>query len=65
MTEVLVPFVNYLVILDAEGDRLLAKYYDGRSKGDQQKNESTLYKKTKTVSAKTEGTITIITTNQY
>jgi len=52
--------VNYLVVLDAEGDRLLAKYYDGRSKGDQSKNESTLFKKTKTVSAKTEGIIILL-----
>ena len=59
--KVLVPFVNYLVVIDAEGDRLLAKYFDGRSKGDQSKNESTLYKKTKTVAAKTEGIITLIT----
>jgi len=29
MTDVLVPFVNYLVILDNEGERMLAKYYDG------------------------------------
>ena len=48
------------MILDAEGDRLLAKYYDGRSKSDQNKNESTLFKKTKTVAAKTEGNIYII-----
>jgi hypothetical protein len=52
-----------LVVLDAEGDRLLAKYYDGRSKGDQSKNESTLFKKTKIVAAKTEGIGHIIVIN--
>ena len=33
MAEVLVPFVNCLVVLDGDGDRLIAKYYDGRDKG--------------------------------
>jgi hypothetical protein len=51
----LVPYVNYLVILDGDGDRLLAKYYDGRSKAEQAKNESMLFKKTKAVAAKMEG----------
>ena len=47
--QVLVPFVNALVVLDADGDRLLAKYYDLRSKSDQLKTEQFLYKKSKTV----------------
>lgn len=54
-TQVLIPFINYLVVLDGDGDRLLAKYYDGRSKSEQLKNETMLHKKTKTVAAKTDG----------
>lgn len=53
--QVLIPFVNYLVVLDGDGDRLFAKYYDGRSKSEQIKNETLLHKKTKTVTAKTDG----------
>ena len=53
--QVLIPFVNYLVVLDGDGDRLLAKYYDERSKADQLKNEAMLHKKTKSVPAKTDG----------
>ena len=45
----LVPFVNSLVVLDADGDRLLAKYYDKRSKAEQTKMEQFLHKKTKAV----------------
>ena len=48
--KVLVPFVNSLIVLDADGDRLLAKYYDQRSKAEQTKTEQFLHKKTKTVS---------------
>jgi hypothetical protein len=53
--QVLIPFVNYLVVLDGDGDRLLAKYYDGRTKSEQIKNEAMLHKKTKAVTAKTDG----------
>lgn len=49
------PFINTLVVLDVEGDRLFAKYYDGRKKPEQIANEAMLYKKTKAVSAKSEG----------
>lgn len=51
----LVPFINSLVVLDLEGDRLFAKYYDGRKKAEQITNEALLYKKTKAVAAKSEG----------
>eukprot|EP00428_Durinskia_dybowskii_P065205 CAMPEP_0170373898 /NCGR_PEP_ID=MMETSP0117_2-20130122/10312_1 /TAXON_ID=400756 /ORGANISM="Durinskia baltica, Strain CSIRO CS-38" /LENGTH=191 /DNA_ID=CAMNT_0010628815 /DNA_START=35 /DNA_END=610 /DNA_ORIENTATION=+ len=60
MSEVLVPFVNSLVVLDIEGDRLFAKYYDGRKKPEQSALELTLHKKTKTVSAKTEAEVLLI-----
>jgi coatomer subunit zeta len=42
-----IPGVNSFVILTADGERLLAKYYDGRNKDDQMKNESLLQRKTK------------------
>lgn len=57
LSQVLVPFINSLVVLDMEGDRLFAKYYDGRKKTEQIANEAMLYKKTKAVSAKSEGTV--------
>mmetsp|Transcript_18270 Transcript_18270/g.30637 ORF Transcript_18270/g.30637 Transcript_18270/m.30637 type:complete len:193 (+) Transcript_18270:100-678(+) len=60
MTEVLVPFVNSLVVLDLEGDRLFAKYYDGRTKVEQVAHESMLYKKTKSVSAKSEAEVLLV-----
>lgn len=47
--------MNYLVVLDGDGDRLLAKYYDGRTKSEQTRNEVMLHKKTKVISAKSEG----------
>jgi prophage maintenance system killer protein len=47
--------VNYLVVLDGDGDRLIAKYYDRRAKADQIKNETLLHKKTKNVVAKADG----------
>jgi hypothetical protein len=52
---VLVPFINSLVVLDGDGDRLFAKYYDGRSKAEQAVSESVLHKKSKAVAAKSEG----------
>ena len=52
--------INMLVALDMEGDRLFAKYYDGRKKAEQIANEAMLYKKTKAVSAKSEGTQRVI-----
>eukprot|EP00286_Rhodomonas_abbreviata_P000746 CAMPEP_0181288402 /NCGR_PEP_ID=MMETSP1101-20121128/312_1 /TAXON_ID=46948 /ORGANISM="Rhodomonas abbreviata, Strain Caron Lab Isolate" /LENGTH=190 /DNA_ID=CAMNT_0023392519 /DNA_START=36 /DNA_END=608 /DNA_ORIENTATION=+ len=60
MTEVLVPFVNSLVVLDLEGDRLFAKYYNGQSKAEQAASENVLYKKTKAVSAKTEAEVLLV-----
>ena len=44
--------MNSLVILDSDGTRLLAKYYDGRGKAAQKISEATLHKKSKAVSAK-------------
>ena len=32
-----IPSVNSFIILTADGERLLAKYYDGRTKDDQTK----------------------------
>ena len=59
-TQVLVPFVNYLVVLDTDGDRLLAKYYDGRSKSEQTKNETMLHKKTKMIAAKQDAEVLLL-----
>ena len=55
MTEVSVPFINSLVVLDVDGTRLFAKYYDGRSKEEQSANEIVLQKKTRLISARSEG----------
>jgi hypothetical protein len=53
--KVLVPFINALIIHDSEGDRLFAKYFDGRSKSQQKEFETLLQKKTKSMPAKNEG----------
>jgi hypothetical protein len=42
-------------VQDADGDRLLAKYYDGRTKTEQQALEALMFKKTKNVPAKIDG----------
>ena len=47
MTEILVPCVNSLVILDSDGARVIAKYYDGKKQTDQEKFEKDLHKKSK------------------
>jgi hypothetical protein len=60
MAEVLVPFVNNLIVLDNEGYRIFAKYYDGKTKADQQALESMLHKKTKTVAAKNEAEVLLM-----
>jgi hypothetical protein len=49
-------------VLDADGDRLFAKYYDGRKKAEQIANELMLYKKTKSVAAKVEGLFHVLAT---
>ena len=53
--QVLIPTVNYFVVLDNDGNRLFAKYYDGKKKPDQLKNETMLYKKTKSITTKNDG----------
>ena len=52
---VLVPFINYLAILDNDGERIISKYYDGRVNSEQSANELSLFKKTKSVAARSEG----------
>lgn len=53
--DVLIPVVNSFIVVDADGDRLMAKYYDDKPKADQLKFEAMLHKKTKTISAKVDG----------
>lgn len=53
--QVLVPFVNCLMILDSSGERIMAKYFDGRVKAEQDKYETLLHKKTKTLSFRSDG----------
>ena len=53
----LIPFINSLIILDVEGNRLLAKYYDGKKKNDQIATEAILHKKSKATPAKMDGNI--------
>lgn len=53
--QVLVPFVNCLMILDSTGERIMAKYYDERPKAEQDKYEALLHKKTKTLSFRSDG----------
>ena len=44
MGDVLVPFVNCVVVLTGDGQRVLAKYYDKRSDEEQVKAETTFHK---------------------
>ncbi len=44
---ILVPSISSLIILDAEGSRVIAKYYDSKSRTDQEKFEAALHKKSK------------------
>ena len=60
MSEVLIPFVNSLIVLDGDGERLLAKYYDGRPKVEQTKLEQFLHKKTKSVAARSDTEVLLI-----
>ena len=55
VVQVLVPFVNCLMILDSSGERIMSKYYDGRVKTEQDKYEALLHKKTKTLSFRSDG----------
>jgi hypothetical protein len=55
MADVLVPFINCLLVLDSDGDRIIAKYYTGKSKPDQLKFENSLHKKTKTMTLRSDG----------
>lgn len=57
--QVLVPFVNCLMILDSSGERIMAKYFDGRAKTEQDKYETLLHKKTKTLSFRSDGKSTL------
>ena len=50
----LVPKLFSFVVLDTDGERLLAKYYDGRTIAQQQAHEVTLHKKTRLVTARAE-----------
>lgn len=50
--KVLIPTVSSFIILDSEGARLLAKYYDGRNKAEQVATEDALHKKSKQLTAK-------------
>mmetsp|Transcript_19740 Transcript_19740/g.19853 ORF Transcript_19740/g.19853 Transcript_19740/m.19853 type:complete len:183 (-) Transcript_19740:129-677(-) len=59
MSEVLVPYVKSLIVLDADGTRLLAKYYDPKPKSEQSKFEATLHKKSKAVAAKTDAEVVL------
>jgi coatomer subunit zeta len=50
--DILVPLVHCFVILDSDGNRQVAKYYDGKDAAAQSAFEQMLQKKTRTVPAK-------------
>jgi hypothetical protein len=60
MSEVLIPVINAFIIHDGEGDRLYAKYYDGRTKAQQTEFEALLQKKSKSISTKNEAEILLL-----
>lgn len=55
MGQVLIPCINALIIHDGDGDRLFAKYYDGKTKAEQTELEQAIQKKTKNMTGKSEG----------
>ena len=55
MTDVLVPFVNAFLIVDSDGDRIIAKYYNNKPKAEQTKFEASIQKKTKSIGQKSDG----------
>lgn len=58
---ILVPFVNSLIVLNGEGERIIAKYYDGKSNVEQINFEAALFKKaSKVMSPSSEGDRTCI-----
>ena len=62
--DVLIPVVNSFIVVDADGDRLMAKYYDNKPKAEQLKFEAMLHKKTKAINAKVDGKDAIILVKQ-
>eukprot|EP01039_Chlorochromonas_danica_P010958 gene10959-12184_t len=60
MSEVLIPVVNSLIILDSDGNRLFVKYYDKRGKSQQVDYEKLLHKKTKAINAKADAEVLIV-----
>lgn len=60
MSELLVPFINCLLVLDSDGDRIIAKYYNGKIKSDQLKFEAALHKKTKALTLRNDGRNTFL-----
>jgi hypothetical protein len=60
MSDALVPFIHSFLVLNNDGERLLAKYYDERPVAEQKKVESFLHKKTKSVSARTEVEVMLV-----
>ena len=55
MSDILVPFINCLLVLDNDGDRIIAKYYLNKNKNEQLKFESGLHKKTKGMTFRSDG----------
>ncbi len=55
MTDVLVPFISAFLIIDADGDRIIAKYYNNKPKTEQIKFEALIQKKTKLIGLKSDG----------
>lgn len=47
--------MHSFVILDQDGSRILAKYFDGRSTADQLSHENSLAKKSRSMNTKSEG----------
>ena len=49
------PFISCLLVLDSNGDRIIAKYYNAKSKAEQTKFETMLHKKTKSLNFRSDG----------
>jgi hypothetical protein len=54
--DVLIPFINSLIVLNEHGERIIAKYYDGKLKTEQSNFETAVFTKSKaTVAPSTNG----------
>ncbi|CAE7413767.1 unnamed protein product [Symbiodinium microadriaticum] len=58
--KVLVPYISCLLVLDSDGERIIAKYYNGKAKTEQTKFEAMLQKKTKFLNFRSDAEVILL-----